>query len=105
MLFSEKVDHGGVSNRNEADAETFGEQHGETLTAGIQESLEELELGEGQGDQTEGDNSGGHDMMDAERLNSIPSYTDFMVVRATHPGQQILEIVLLAVISAPDKKG
>ena len=87
LLFSEKLDHGGVSNRNTTDAETFGEQDGETLTAGVQETLENLQLDEGQGDQNEGDNTGSEDMMDAERIVTIPSYTDFLVVRATHPGQ------------------
>ena len=84
---SEKTDEGGIRDQNEADAGPIAGEENDITTSGVQESLEQLQLNDGQGDRlTEADR--GLDDTDAQRIINIPSNTDFIVARATHPGQQ-----------------
>lgn len=81
----EKTDEGGIRDQNEADAGPIAGEENDITTSGVQESLEQLQLNDGQGDRlTEADR--GLDDTDAQRIINIPSNTDFIVARATHPG-------------------
>ena len=86
VYISEKTDEGGVSDQNEADAAPMAGEENDVTTSGVQESLEQLRLNDGQGDRLVEPDSGLDDT-DAQRIINMPSNTDFIVVRATHPGQ------------------
>lgn len=81
----EKTDEGGVRDQNEADAAPMAGEENDITTSGVQESLEQLQLNDGQGDRLVEPDSGLDDT-DVQRIISMPSNTDFIVVRATHPG-------------------
>ena len=87
---SERTDEGGVSDQNEADAGPISGDDDNITTSGVQETLGQLRLSDGQGDRLS-DNPGaepgpGLDDTDAQRIINMPSNTDFIVARATHPG-------------------
>ena len=87
---SEKSDVGGVSNSNVKDAGRFDSGDEAAGTQGVEETLEKLGLEEGLGDggDDSGDESEGYDSADARRVVSVPSNTDMLVARATHPGNE-----------------
>ena len=87
---SEKSDVGGVSNSNVTDAGRFDSGDEASGTKGVEETLEKLGLEEGLGDGGEEseEESEGYDSADARRVVSVPSNTDMLVARATHPGNE-----------------
>ena len=89
---SEKSDVGGVSNSNVTDAGRFDSGDEAAGTQGVEETLEKLGLEEGLGEGRDdsGYESEGYDSADARRVVSVPSNTDMLVSRATHPGNDLL---------------
>ena len=87
---SEKIDVGGMSNSNVTDACRIDSWDEAAGTQGVEETLETLGLEEGLGDGAEasGEESEGYDSADARRVVSVPSNTDMLVARATHPGNE-----------------
>lgn len=84
----EKTDKGGVRSSNATDAVTFENEDDDLTTVGIEENLGQLQLNEEESDQGQGDQerNNAEDTTDAERIICIPTNTDFLVARATHPG-------------------
>ena len=79
-----------MSNSNVKDAGRFDSGDDAAGTQGDAETLEKLGLEEGLGDGGEesGEESEGYDSADARRVVSVPSNTDMLVARATHPGNE-----------------
>ena len=85
-MFSEKLDEGGVSNSNVTDAEGFVGGEDEDI-ADVEKGLEQLGIGDGEGDGNLAAEN--YDMQDARRIDSVPSNSDMLVARATHPGSNL----------------